>query len=139
LNPASEQSIHLCGHLQELALAEVGAQLGQRDLVACAHASAEPLFLPDVASSFDFPRVLPFDVSCAIAGLAGVARAIRDEGQAHAAGRGQAWFHGRNTAAQPVYDARQGMVFEGIDNGTVSRNSGAESNIEGALALLGYG
>src|SRR5204862_4986755 len=112
---------------------------GQRDLVECARASAEALLLPAVACGVDFPRVLPFDVSCAIAGLAGVARATRDERYAHATGLGQAWFHGRNTAAQPVYDARQGMVFDGIDNGTVSRNSGAESNIEGALALLGYG
>jgi len=36
-----------------------------------------------------------------------------------------------------VYDAQHGIVFDGIDNGQVSRNSGAESNIEGALALLG--
>jgi hypothetical protein len=35
-----------------------------------------------------------------------------------------------------VYDARRGMVFDGIDHGVVSQNSGAESNIEGALALL---
>jgi hypothetical protein len=28
------------------------------------------------------------------------------------------------------------MVYDGIDHGQVSRNSGAESNIEGALALL---
>jgi hypothetical protein len=29
------------------------------------------------------------------------------------------------------------MVYDGIDNCQVSRNSGAELNIEGALALLG--
>ena len=85
LNAAGEQSIHLWGHLQELALAEAGAQLGQRDLVECARASAEALLLPAVDSGFDFPRVLPFDVSCAIAGLAGVARATGDERYAHAA------------------------------------------------------
>jgi hypothetical protein len=28
------------------------------------------------------------------------------------------------------------MVYDGIDNARVSRNSGAESNIEGGLALL---
>jgi hypothetical protein len=43
---------------------------------------------------------------------------------------------GRNSASQPVYDAARGMVFDGIDNGRVSQNSGAESNIEGALAFL---
>jgi hypothetical protein len=28
-------------------------------------------------------------------------------------------------------------VYDGVDRGQVSRNSGAESNVEGALALLG--
>ena len=42
---------------------------------------------------------------------------------------------GSEARAIAVY-ARRGLVFDGIDNGQVSRNSGAESNIEGALALL---
>ena len=31
---------------------------------------------------------------------------------------------------QPVYDAERGLVFDGIDDAQVSRNSDAESNIE---------
>ena len=84
----------------------------------------------------DFETVLPFDVRCTVAGLAAVARATADDRYAVAAARARAWFHGRNTANQPVFDARRGMVYDGIDRGVVSRNSGAESNIEGALALL---
>jgi hypothetical protein len=137
-NAAGVQSIHLWGHLQEAALAETGAQLSQPDLVECARASAEAVLLPAVDSGFHFERVLPFDVSCAIAGLASVARATSNERYATAAARGRAWFHGRNTAAQPVYDAWRGRVYDGIDDGHVSRNSGAESNIEGALGLLSY-
>jgi hypothetical protein len=136
LNSAGVSSIHLWGHLQEAALAETGSQLSQPDLVECARASAEALLLPAVDSSFNFERVLPFDVSCTIAGLAAVARAASDESYAAAAARGRLWFHGRNTAGRPVYDARRGMVYDGIDNARVSRNSGAESNIEGGLALL---
>ena len=89
-----------------------------------------------MATSFNFPRVLPFDVSCAVAGLAAVARATSDARYATAAANGRQWFHGRNTAQQPVYNRRWGLVYDGIDNGHVSRNSGAESTIEGALALL---
>jgi hypothetical protein len=137
LNAAGVQPIHLWGHLQEAALAETGSLLGQQELVECARASAEALLLPAVESGFDFDRVLPFDVSCTVAGLAAVARATSDERYAAAAARGRQWFHGRNTAGQPVYDPRRGMVYDGIDHGVVSRNSGAESNIEGALALLG--
>ncbi|MGI9146457.1 MAG: hypothetical protein ACR2IK_07940, partial [Chloroflexota bacterium] len=60
-----------------------------------------------------------------------------DEQYAAAAARGRMWFHGRNTARHPVYDRHKGLVYDGIDDCRVSRNSGAESNIEGALALLG--
>lgn len=137
LNAAGVEPIHLWGHLQEAALAETGSVFGQPELVECARASAEAVLVPVVDSGFDFERVLPFDVSCTVAGLAAVARATADERYAAFAARARQWFHGRNTAGQPVYDARHGMVYDGIDHGVVSQNSGAESNIEGALALLG--
>jgi hypothetical protein len=137
LNAPGVQRIHLWGHLQEAALAATGSLLGEPELVERARASAEALLVPAVDSGFNFERVLPFDVSCTVAGLAAVARATSDERYAVAAAHARQWFHGRNTAGQPVYDARRGMVYDGIDNGQVSRNSGAESNIEGALALLG--
>jgi hypothetical protein len=136
-NAAGVASIHLWGHLQEAALAGTGRVLGQPDLVECARASAEAVLVPAVDSGFAFERVLPFDVSCTVAGLAEVARATSDDSYATAAARGRMWFHGRNTASRPVCDAGRGMVYDGIDNAQVSRNSGAESNIEGALALLG--
>jgi hypothetical protein len=136
LNAAGAPAVHLWGHLQETALADTGRALCQPDLVEAARASAESLLLPAADGGFDFARVLPFDVSCTVAGLAAVARATSDERYAAAAVRAREWFYGRNTAHQPVYDARLGLVFDGIDNGQVSRNSGAESNIEGALALL---
>ena len=40
LNLAGEQSTHLWGHLQEVALAETGELFGHSDLVECARASA---------------------------------------------------------------------------------------------------
>jgi hypothetical protein len=46
------------------------------------------------------------------------------------------WFYGRNPASAPVYDVTIGLVADGIDNGQINEHSGAESNIEGALALL---
>lgn len=136
LNAEGVEPIHLWGHLQEAALAETGSLLGCATLVECARASAEALLLPAVNSRFDFERVLPFDVSCTTAGLVSVARATSSVRYEVAAADSRDWFHGRNTAAEPVYDRRRGLVYDGIDNGRVSRNSGAESNIEGALALL---
>jgi hypothetical protein len=135
-NEAGVYPIHLWGHLQEAALAETGQALAQADLVDCARDSADALLLRAADSAFAYPRVLPFDVSCTVAGLMAVARATTDRRYAAAADRGRQWFHGRNAAAQPVYNRRAGLVYDGIDHGCVSRNSGAESNIEGALALL---
>jgi hypothetical protein len=137
LDAAGVSQVHLWGHPQEAALAGTGRALGDSDLVDCARASADALVMPAVDGSFNFDHVLPFDVSCVIAGLEAVAHATSDSRYASAAARSREWFHGRNTAGQPVYDAKRGLVYDGIDHGRVSRNSGAESNIEGALALLG--
>ena len=136
LNAVGVRPIHLWGHLQERALADVGAAFGRSDLVDVAQTSAESLLIPAIDAGFPFTPVLPFDVSCTVSGLAAVGTATGDERYSSAAERGRDWFRGRNTAAQAVYDAERGLVFDGIDSGHVSHNSGAESNIEGALALL---
>jgi len=136
LNAAGTMPIHLWGHLQERALAEVGTAFGRPDLVDSARTSAERLLMPAVDGAFGFSPALPFDVSCTILGLAAVARATGERRYATAAERGRAWFRGRNTAGQAVYDVHHQRVFDGIDKGRVSQNSGAESNIEAALALL---
>jgi hypothetical protein len=136
LNAAGVLPIHLWGHMQERALAATGAAFGRPELVETARRSAESLLMPAVDRSFPFEHVIPFDVSCAILNLDTVADATREHRYAAAAMQGRDWFSGRNSANQTVYDARRGLVFDGIDNGQVSLNSGAESNIEAALALL---
>jgi hypothetical protein len=135
-NASGVLPIHLWGHLQERALARTGAMFGRPDLVEVARTSAESLLIPAVERSFPFDHVLPFDVSCTIADLDAVADATGNDRYAAAARRARDWFSGRNTAGQPVYDAERGLVFDGIDTRALSQNSGAESNIEGALALL---
>jgi hypothetical protein len=122
LNAEGMQPIHLWGHLQEVALAEVGRKLSRADLVECAATSATSLLLPAVETGFSAPHVLPFDVSCTIAGLAAVARATGEARYADAAERGREWFRGWNAARQPVYDVRRGLIYDGIDDGRVSRN-----------------
>jgi hypothetical protein len=77
-----------------------------------------------------------FDVSCTIVNLEAVARATGEQRYTVAATRGRDWFGNRNSAGQAVYDGQRGLVFDGIDYARVSQNSGAESNIEGTLALL---
>ena len=137
LDSPGVQPVHLWGHLQETALAEAGSALDRADLVAHAQASADALLLPASDWCGTARHVLPFEVSCIVSGLSAVARATGDSRYQEGAVRARSWFMGQNAAGQPVYDRRRGLFYDGIDEGRVSRNSGAESNIEGALALLG--
>ncbi|MER7243933.1 hypothetical protein [Kribbella sp. NPDC000426] len=48
-----------------------------------------------------------------------------------------AWYFGANRAGQPMYDASTGRTYDGISgDGTINRNSGAESSIHGQLSML---
>ena len=128
--------VHLWGHLQEAATAYAGTRFGRPELVDAARGSADALLVPAAAGGFARPTVIPFEVSSAIAGLDAVATATGERRFRRASTAARAWFLGRNAASLPVYDARRGLVADGIDDGRVSRNSGAEANIEAALALL---
>jgi hypothetical protein len=128
--------IHLWGHLQEAALADAGMAFGRPDLVEAARRSAEAALIPPLEQHFPGATVLPFDVSCVVRGLDAVAAATGESRYERMASLARAWFDGRHTAAAPVYNRAAGLVFDGIDDGRVSQNSGAEANIEGALALL---
>jgi hypothetical protein len=136
LDAAGVTDGHLWGHLQEAALANCGRALDRPDLVERARLSADALLVPAAEQCATLLHLLPFDVSCVVAGLEAVAVATGDRQYRLASARARQWFLGRNSAARPVYDDVEGRVFDGIDEGRVSRNSGAESNIEGALALL---
>jgi len=127
---------HLWGHLQEGALAEAGAYLGRADLVEVARRSAAAYLVPIVESGFDLPVVQPYGVACALYSVERLATVTGDplfHALAHSA---RAWFDGRNPVRRPVYDRVAGSVHDGIDDGRLNVHSGAESNIEGALALF---
>jgi hypothetical protein len=131
-----QADIHLWGHLQEAALAQAGQAFGRSDLVRRARVSAELVFVPRVGQAFEAHQTLPFEVSSAVQGLAAVAQASGEPRYAEQARLAREWFNGRNAAQRPIYDRKRGLVYDGIDAGHISENSGAESNIEGALALL---
>ncbi len=134
---AGEADIHLWGHLQEAALARTGMEFERDDLVQAAARSADAVLAPAAQRGFSGPRSLPFDVSSTVAGLDAVAAATEEARYTELAALARAWFDGRNAADEPAYDRVRGCVFDGIDGDRVSRNSGAESNIEGGLALIG--
>ncbi|MEP7384626.1 MAG: hypothetical protein ABI910_23335, partial [Gemmatimonadota bacterium] len=133
---AGHAGIHLWGHLQEAALARAGTEFRRDDLVQAAALSADAVLVPAAQRAFAGSRALPFDVSSTVAGLDAVAAATGDARYADSAVLARAWFDGRNEAAEAVYDRERGVVFDGIDDDRINRNSGAEANIEGGLALL---
>ncbi|MFB2555779.1 hypothetical protein [Herbiconiux liangxiaofengii] len=58
-------------------------------------------------------------------------------GLADLAGLQAAWFFGLNPAAEPMYDPATGVTYDGIQpDGSINRNSGAESTIHGLLSML---
>lgn len=128
--------IHLWGHSQETALAVAGALLGRGDLVEIARRSAEAVFAAPITSGFDLPLVQPYGVACAVHAMDALALATGDTRYAALAHDARAWFDGRNPARCPVYDRVAGRVADGIDEGRISPNSGAESNIVAAEALF---
>lgn len=132
-------TVHLWGHLQECALAEAGVHFGRQEWIDAARASAERLLIPAVELGFPGPTSIAFDVSCAVRGLDALGRATGDARYARYADLGRAWFDGRNAASTPVFDRQRGLAYDGIDDGQLSHNSGAESNIEAALAFAAAG
>jgi hypothetical protein len=137
MNSPDERGVpHLWAHLQEGVLAEVGDLLGDPSLVAVAAKSADALWEPVVASGFDRPSVTPYDVGSAVYSLDRLARVTGDAHWGSLATDARAWFDGRNPVGLPVYDRRRGRVADGLDEGRVSGNSGAEANIVAAEALL---
>jgi hypothetical protein len=135
-NPDERGIPHLWAHLEEGALAEAGGLLGDSGLIEIASQSAMSLFAPLVHTGFDLPSVTPYDVASAVYGLDRLATVTGDETWSALAGDARAWFDGRNTAGRPVYDRERGRVGDGVDEGRVSENSGAESNVVAAEALF---
>jgi hypothetical protein len=127
---------HLWGHVQEAALADAGVLLGRDDAVRAAQQSAELVFADVIESGFDMPCVQPYDVASAVVVMDRLHAVTGSAMYADLAGKARAWFDGRNPAGLAVYDAGAGRVADGIDDGRVSRNSGAEANVVAAQVLI---
>ncbi len=136
VNYPGEPLPHLWGHLQEGVLAEASRYLGRADLLDAATASAGALLEPVVVSAFALRHVEPYGVAAVVYGMDRLHEVTGSGRYAELAALARAWFDGRNAAGVPVYDRKAGAVHDGIDEGRLNPNSGAESNIVGAQALL---
>lgn len=134
-NPDEQGEPHLWAHVQEGALADVGRIVGDDGLVDVARTSARALWEPIVRSGFDRPSVTPYDVASAVFSLDRLASAEPGTEWAELARTARAWFDLVDRSGRAVYDRAAGRVADGVDEGRVSQNSGAEANIVAAETL----
>lgn len=135
-NPDERGTPHLWAHVQEGVLADAGVRLNEPALIEVAGRSARALIEPAVGGSFDRPGTTPYDVASCVFDLDRLAVASDEATWTELAARARAWFDERNPAGTAVYDRDRGRVADGIDEGRVSENSGAEANIEAAGVLM---
>jgi hypothetical protein len=135
-NPDERNDPHLWAHVQEGALAEAGRVFGDDDLIEVARTSARSVWEPVVRGGFDLPSVSPYDVACAVFCLDRLARVDHDASWRELAADARAWFDRVDDRGRAVYDRAAGRVADGVDEGRVSANSGAEANIVAADSLI---
>ncbi len=133
-NPDERGTPHLWAHIQEGVLAEVAGPLEDPSLLEIARTSARSLLEPCVRGAFDSARTSPYDVASVVWSLDRLST-VEGEPWASLASDARAWFDGRNPAGSPVYDRARGRVADGIDEGRISENSGAEANLAAAEAM----
>lgn len=135
-SPDERGTPHLWAHVQEGVLAQTSQVLDDPTLLQIAERSAEAVIVPAIVSGFDRPATMPFDVTSCVYSADRLFETTHDERWRVLASDARAWFDGRNAAGRPVYDRERGRIADGIDHDRASGNSGAESNIVGAEALM---
>ena len=142
----SRSMFHSWGSMMPAALAEASVTLGRPDLLT-----------PAVTDSVSFTTTLltaggpdngwfptptdkvqiAYGADSRLQSLLAVADASGSRGIGDLAGLMGAWFFGMNKSGAPVYDPATGVTFDGVQaDGTVNRNSGAESTIHGQLTMI---
>jgi hypothetical protein len=137
---------HAWGSQMPAALAEASVALGDRSFLRPAVADAAT-FTPTLLTAggpdngwnpSPVDRVqIAYGADSRVQSLLGVADATGSDGFAQLAAMQAAWFFGANHGGQRMYDPATGVTFDGLQaDGTVNRNSGAESTIHGLLTAL---
>ena len=136
LNWHYEHRPHLWGYVQPAALARASRALGRSDWLHLAEETVGRFLSPLVRAAFPLTTIIAYEVSSVITDLEALVEVTGAPRYREWLFQARSWFRGRNTARQPVYDPIGGTVGDGIDDGRINPNSGAESNVEGAFALI---
>lgn len=137
---------HAWGSQMPAALAEASEVLGDASLLDPAVLDSSS-FTPTLLTAggpdngwFPTPsdRVqIAYGADSRVQSLLAVADASGSTGFAELAAIQAAWFFGANRASEAMYDPATGVTYDGIQpDGTINRNSGAESTIHGLLTMI---
>ncbi|HEX9094781.1 MAG TPA: hypothetical protein VF990_01630, partial [Candidatus Dormibacteraeota bacterium] len=137
---------HAWGAHMVMALATAGPQLGHREWLSPAQHDANSFETHQQLSFGAINGLLPapddlsqiaYGAETTIDGLLFLGRATGNDAYRRWAGIAATWFFGDNRAGVAMYQPATGVVFDGLNgDGGINRNSGAESTIEGLLALM---
>lgn len=138
---------HDWGAHQGQALAEAGMALDRPDWIDSAAKEANSFLIRHILlERFRDIGVVPnrlgqiaYGTNMIVQTYMALYRATGDEHYARLGGLAGSWLFGNNMAGVQMYDPATGRTFDGIEGPVswrVNRNSGAESTIEGLLALL---
>jgi multiple sugar transport system substrate-binding protein len=145
----SDTDWHAWGARSVEALATASEILGRPDFAVAAKKEADGLWsrfllagqVPAAISPNGtvnwFPQIA-YGIGPVVEGYLALANATGDRRYAIYAGLAASWFTGNNVARTAMYDERTGRTYDGIDGPTpvtVNRNAGAESTVEGLVAL----
>ncbi len=129
------------------ALAVAGLTLHKQAWIDSAAADADSFLLRQLAfERFRNMSVVPdrfgqiaYGTDMIVGAYMALYRATGRDRYARYAGLAASWLFGNNMAGVPMYDPATGRVADGINGSvswTVNRNAGAESTIEGLMALM---
>ncbi len=149
LHRSWETMWHMWGNGQTQALAVVGQLLNDSAMIQSGEREAQGFYSRlliqgymkelDVArpdSNFNREQIA-YGIRPIAVGLLRLYDATRNESYLKMAGLAASWLFGNNIAHQQMYDAGNGVCFDGImDSLTFNRNSGAESTIEALHTLI---
>jgi hypothetical protein len=137
---------HAWGAHMVMALATAGPALGHSEWLAPAERDANSFETHQQLSFGAINGLLPapddlsqiaYGAETTVDGLLFLGRATGNDAYRRLAGIAATWFFGDNRAGVAMYQPASGVVYDGLNgDGSINRNSGAESTIEGLLALM---
>jgi hypothetical protein len=137
---------HAWGAHMVMALATAGPALGHPDWLAPAERDANSFEVHQQLSFGAINGLLPapddlsqiaYGAETTVDGLLFLGHATGNDAYRRLAGIAATWFFGDNRAGVAMYQPASGVVYDGLNgDGSINRNSGAESTIEGLLALM---